>query len=124
MTPDACEGRGRMGPALARPMEVCGGMQGNLWVQPVLAQHGDILQPNICFFAQRNIPPWTELTYDYGWQYVDENLEVHCSAAPPLPQQRRLHAQWTAWLGARVQSLHMERSPVAALCWCEPIGVW
>ena len=51
-------------------------MQGNQWVQPVLTKHGDVFQPNLCFFAQRNIPPWTELTYDYGWQYVTENLEV------------------------------------------------
>ena len=34
----------------------------NCFVQPVLAQHADVLQPTICFFASANIPPFTELT--------------------------------------------------------------
>ena len=57
--------------------------QSTLWVQPVLAQHGDELQPSICLFAAENIPPWTELTYDYGQVYVKDNLggRCHCGAA-------------------------------------------
>lgn len=58
-------------------------MQGNLWVQPVLATHGDVFQPTISFFAAGNIPPWTELTYDYGAQYVTENLAGKCHCGAP-----------------------------------------
>ena len=52
--------------------------------QPVgAARAGDVFQPKICFFAAGNIPPWTELTYDYGAQYVTENLEGKCHCGAP-----------------------------------------
>ena len=57
--------------------------QPNLWVQPVLALHGERKMPSTCFFALKNIPPWTELTYDYGQQYLEQNLcgDCRCNAA-------------------------------------------
>ena len=47
-------------------------------MQPVMAGHGDRAMPDICLFAAKNIPAFTELTYDYGQQYVDEKLEGNC----------------------------------------------
>lgn len=38
----------------------------NVFWQPVLYNHGDERYPHIMFFALKNIPPLTELTYDYG----------------------------------------------------------
>lgn len=35
-------------------------------VQPVLCDHADVDRPKICLFAATNIPPFQELTYDYG----------------------------------------------------------
>lgn len=37
----------------------------NLFWQPVMHDHGDDRYPHIMFFAIKNIPPMTELTYDY-----------------------------------------------------------
>ena len=42
----------------------------NLFVQCVLGEHHDLNIPRICFFASDNIPPMTELCYDYGHDYV------------------------------------------------------
>lgn len=42
----------------------------NLFVQCVLEKHHDLNIPRICFFASDNIPPMTELCYDYGHDYV------------------------------------------------------
>ena len=38
----------------------------NVFYQPVMYDHGDEGYPHIAFFAIKNIPPMTELTYDYG----------------------------------------------------------
>ncbi|CAN6453862.1 unnamed protein product [Victoria cruziana] len=38
----------------------------NVFWQPVLYDHNDETSPHIMFFARKNIPPLTELTYDYG----------------------------------------------------------
>uniref|UniRef100_A0A0E0KD13 SET domain-containing protein n=1 Tax=Oryza punctata TaxID=4537 RepID=A0A0E0KD13_ORYPU len=38
----------------------------NVFYQPVMYDHGDEDCPHIAFFAIKNIPPMTELTYDYG----------------------------------------------------------
>ena len=54
------------------------GAQSNLWVQPVMAGGSDFSMPDICLFAARNVPAFTELTYDYGQQYVDEKLGGAC----------------------------------------------
>ena len=51
----------------------------NLYVQPVLCDHGDTDMPKICLFAAKNIPPFEELTYDYGQQYIRENLDDKCN---------------------------------------------
>ena len=47
-------------------------------MQPVMGGHADRAMPDICLFAARNIPAFTELTYDYGQQYVDVNLQGSC----------------------------------------------
>ncbi|GAA0161238.1 histone modifying enzyme [Lithospermum erythrorhizon] len=41
--------------------------QPNLFVQCVLSNHHDIRQARVVLFAADNIPPLTELTYDYGY---------------------------------------------------------
>ena len=51
----------------------------NLYVQPVLCDHADVDMPKICLFAAKNIPPFEELTYDYGPQYIRENLDGKCN---------------------------------------------
>ncbi|CAL8460742.1 g273 [Coccomyxa elongata] len=51
----------------------------NLYVQPVLCDHADVDLPKICLFAATNIPPFQELTYDYGPQYIQENLDGKCN---------------------------------------------
>jgi hypothetical protein len=48
-------------------------------VQPVLgASHRDARQPMVNLYAAENIPPLTELSYDYGVQYVREKLRGAC----------------------------------------------
>ncbi|KAJ7548913.1 hypothetical protein O6H91_07G032600 [Diphasiastrum complanatum] len=58
----------------------------NLFVQCVLFHHDDLSIPHIMLFAMENIPPLTELTYDYGYTVgqvmdLDGNVKVkicHC----------------------------------------------
>lgn len=59
----------------------------NLFVQCVLYDHHDLRFPHIMLFANSNIPPLRELSYDYGYELdsVLENGEVkrkvcHCGA--------------------------------------------
>ena len=46
----------------------------NCVVQPVLATHHDVAQPDICIFSAADIPAGTELTVDYvregAWCFV------------------------------------------------------
>eukprot|EP00668_Euglena_longa_P014870 GGOE01018904.1.p1 GENE.GGOE01018904.1~~GGOE01018904.1.p1 ORF type:complete len:816 (-),score=153.37 GGOE01018904.1:235-2607(-) len=50
------------------------GMSPNLFVQCVMVEHHDLLQPRLCLFASKNIPPLTELCYDYGESYEEKKL--------------------------------------------------
>ena len=45
------------------------GSHPNLWIQCVLSEHHDLEQPRVCLFAMEDIPPLTELCYDYGRGY-------------------------------------------------------
>lgn len=49
----------------------------NTYVQPVLTWHHDHAQPRICLFAEHDISPGTELTFDYGNGYV-KNAQWRC----------------------------------------------
>ena len=52
-------------------------------MQPVLSDHADTDQPHICLFASKNIPPFEEFSYDYGEQYVMNNLDGVCNCGAP-----------------------------------------
>lgn len=58
--------------------------QPNLYVQPAVVGHADPEHPLICFFAGINIPAGTDLTYDYGSQYVEVNLGGQCRCGSRL----------------------------------------
>ncbi len=58
--------------------------QPNLFVQPAVVGHTDPDHPLICFFAGVNIPAGSQLTYDYGRQYVEVNLEGQCRCGSRL----------------------------------------
>lgn len=46
----------------------------NLNIASVLYDHHDPRMAHICLFASHNIPPLTELTYDYGTDYQEKLL--------------------------------------------------
>ncbi|XP_058741417.1 histone-lysine N-methyltransferase, H3 lysine-9 specific SUVH4-like [Vicia villosa] len=60
----------------------------NLFVQCVLSNHLDVRLARLMLFAAHDIPPYQELTYDYGYRLdsvVDSNgkikqLQCHCGA--------------------------------------------
>nr|XP_027188061.1 histone-lysine N-methyltransferase, H3 lysine-9 specific SUVH4-like [Cicer arietinum] len=60
----------------------------NLFVQGILSSHRDIRLARVVLFAAQDIPPYQELTYDYGYKLdsvVDpdgkiKQLECHCGA--------------------------------------------
>lgn len=49
----------------------------NVYIQPTLAGHLDPDHPTIALFALKNIPPWSEIAYDYDHIYVS-NLPNGC----------------------------------------------
>ena len=42
--------------------------------QSVLHDHHDLRLPRLCLFAAQNIPAMTELSYDYGDDYIERHL--------------------------------------------------
>ncbi|WIA11404.1 hypothetical protein OEZ85_011522 [Tetradesmus obliquus] len=63
----------------------------NLYVQPLCVGHTDTDMVAIGLFALENIPKFTELSYDYGSSYIEENLGGVClcgtDACKYKPQQ-------------------------------------
>ncbi|KAL3152922.1 hypothetical protein ABBQ38_012226 [Trebouxia sp. C0009 RCD-2024] len=55
----------------------------NLYVQPVLSSHHDHTLHQVCLFASQTIAPLSELTFDYGMEYIQTNLDgrCHCGTA-------------------------------------------
>ena len=43
--------------------------------------HSDLRLPRIGFFAAKDIPPRTELTFDYGHTTGGKSRQCHCGAA-------------------------------------------
>ncbi|XP_047964200.1 histone-lysine N-methyltransferase, H3 lysine-9 specific SUVH5-like [Salvia hispanica] len=60
------------------------GCDPNVFPQEVLYDHDDKRMPHIMFFAQKRIPPWQELMYDYNYMKVrDGNIKrkaCHCGS--------------------------------------------
>lgn len=50
----------------------------NLFIQPVLSHHRDKDMPRVCLYSMETIPALTELTYDYGFQYVEKRFKGGC----------------------------------------------
>ncbi|KAI3428118.1 hypothetical protein D9Q98_006501 [Chlorella vulgaris] len=63
----------------------------NCFVQPVLDTHHDLRSPNVCIFASDNIPPLTELTLDYGEEYVRDWKDGCKCGAPDCVSTRAAH---------------------------------
>nr|XP_043625388.1 histone-lysine N-methyltransferase, H3 lysine-9 specific SUVH4-like isoform X2 [Erigeron canadensis] len=81
--PEFCIDAGRIGNVARFINHSC---DPNLFVQCVLSSHHDVKLARIVLFAADNIPPFQELTYDYGYaldSVVDNNgtvrmLPCHC----------------------------------------------
>ncbi len=50
----------------------------NCSVQPVLSHHHDAAQPRVAIFASEDVPPMTELCFDYGRAYVAAHFAGGC----------------------------------------------
>jgi hypothetical protein len=50
----------------------------NCFVQPVLDVHHDTKMPKISIFAAEDIPPFTQLTWDYGEDYATHKFDDGC----------------------------------------------
>ena len=50
----------------------------NCFAQPVLSDHHDLRMPKISVFAAEDIAPLTQLTWDYGVEYVENKFEQGC----------------------------------------------
>ena len=60
----------------------------NCFVQPVLSHHHNADMPRIAIFAADNLPPFTQLTWDYGEAYAKEfHGGCKCGAAACITLQ-------------------------------------
>eukprot|EP00878_Enallax_costatus_P034504 GHUV01038261.1.p1 GENE.GHUV01038261.1~~GHUV01038261.1.p1 ORF type:complete len:217 (+),score=52.05 GHUV01038261.1:313-963(+) len=74
----------------------------NLYVQPLCAGHTDTDMVLIGLFADCDIRPFTELTYDYGSEYVEKQLcgiclcKADCCKYKPQQQQQQQQVEEVA----------------------------
>ena len=65
--------------------------KGNLVIQPVFTDGCNALLYRIALFASEEIPPFTELTYDYGYaQGVVHNRLLECKCGSEQCRKRLL----------------------------------
>ena len=65
--------------------------KGNLVIQPVFTDGCNALLYRIALFASEEIPPFTELTYDYGYaQGVVHNRLMECKCGSEQCRKRLL----------------------------------